>query len=356
MGKNVYLVVTDLHLFYKNLRNRKDYRNEMAMVLNELVKYGRYYKNLGFNVNMILLGDVFHSGYKAGVFNACYDNNFFVMWKNAFGNIYSVLGNHELSYYKDNPFYTLVTEIESKKVRTILNRVYNPVGSLNIIQVPDVLEDGEVVIHFNHFNTPVSKPWDGRCNIGLFHQDIVSEDIIQASRNKYGLVQYAPHPVDIEGSHILDGYNYCFFGHLHTIYGDFRTDSGVILSYLASLGRTNVTEVSDAFLTRKIPAICVNDGKLVEIHTNKIKLASRNASVLEDSVKKDHAVAEVQKEQKLIRSFTMGSDDPVKNVIMNLSENAMASEIFAELLNNAIDKYHQELSLELQTVLQKEIV
>lgn len=103
------------------------------------------------------------------------------MWANTFGEIYSVIGNHELSYYSSNPFYTLVSDIESDKVQSILNRVWQPVGSAGVIKVVDSLEDGEVLFHFNHFGTTIAKPVVGKHNIGLFHQDIVNSEILNNS-------------------------------------------------------------------------------------------------------------------------------------------------------------------------------
>lgn len=103
MGRNAYLIVTDLHFSYKNLRNRYDYRAEVLDACKFIINLAADYKRKGYTITLLLLGDVFHRSY-SDVFNACTDNNFFYMWANTFGEIYSVIGNHELSYYSSNPF------------------------------------------------------------------------------------------------------------------------------------------------------------------------------------------------------------------------------------------------------------
>lgn len=353
MAKNAYLVVSDLHLSYKNLRSRYDYRAELKAVLDKMIEIASQYKQQGYNVKLLLLGDVFHRSYN-DVFNACNDNNFFYMWATYFGEIYSVIGNHELSYYSSNPFYTLVSSIDSEKVQNLMNRVWQPVGSTGVIKVVDQLEDGNVLFHFNHFGTGISQAVPGKTNIGLFHQDLVSDSVLNTVNAKYGLESYVT-AIDTEGRHLFSNYKFCFFGHMHTVYGTYLDNSGTMLCYLASLGRTNVNEVSDKFLERDIPVICVEDGELSGAFDNKFNLLSRKESVKEDAVTKNKEVAAAQKERKLIKNSLSFSEDPVKNVMANLSDNSLASSIFESLLTSTIDSYGADLLQQMHNVLSKTI-
>ena len=131
MAKSAYLIVSDLHDFYKNLENRVDYVGEIEFVKEHILEVGLKYRNLGYEVNIILLGDVFHRAYQ-DVNAAVISNNFWVISKKLFKHIYCVIGNHETSYYSNNPFYTLVSEIKSKKMQTVLNKVYTPRGLDNV--------------------------------------------------------------------------------------------------------------------------------------------------------------------------------------------------------------------------------
>lgn len=354
MAKTAYLIASDLHLNYKNLRNRINYRDEVMVACKKLISIGTEYKNKGYRVVLLLLGDVFNRSYN-DIFNACTDNNFFYVWNLKFGEIYSVLGNHELSYYSANPFYTLLSNIESEKVRGILNKVWEPVGSSGVIHVVDRLDDGNVSFLFNHYGTGIATTVDGNTNIGLFHQDIVCSEVVQASSMNYDTTTYGV-PVDIEGSRILDNYDYCFFGHMHTVYGTYRTGSGTILCYLASLGRTNVNEINNKFLQRNIPVICVEDGNLAGAYDNFFDLPSWEASVKEDKIAESKQKAEVEKERKIIKTGVSLSDDSIQNVLTDLASNELASSVFRDLLSQQIDSYGAALLKEMNEVLLKQLV
>ena len=338
MEKSVYLIASDLHFSYKNLRSRKNYRDEMTDVKMQMIRTAADYKKQGYSVKLILLGDVFHNSYN-DVFNACVDNNFFFLWNEAFGEIYSVLGNHELTYYSCNPFYTLVSCINSVKISNILNNVWTPLGAANIIQIVDKLEAGNVAFHFNHYGTPYDRdfPKEDKIHVGLFHQNLVSGEIVTCMEQQLGKQLYEK-TVDIEGFKMLNEYDYCFFGHMHSIYGTFRTDYGTTLCYLASLGRTNVTEVNDNFLHRKLPGIVIHDSKFVRIDDNEFMLKSREESVNDKNVKAVADDYKVQVERKKLKDIRLTRENPVDDVRMALGVHPGAYDVFESLLKNSQDE------------------
>lgn len=171
-----------------------------------------------YEVNIILLGDVFHRAYQ-DVNAAVISNNFWVISKKLFKHIYCVIGNHETSYYSNNPFYTLVSEIKSKKMQTVLNKVYTPRGLDNVFEVVDAVEDGDVVFHFNHYGCSISHAVDRKVNIGLYHQDILNSEILKLMQATYNNDVYAPRLLDFDKLDIFDGFTYNFFGHMHQVYG-----------------------------------------------------------------------------------------------------------------------------------------
>lgn len=59
MGRNAYLIVTDLHFSYKNLRNRYDYRAEVLDACKFIINLAADYKRKGYTITLLLLGDVF---------------------------------------------------------------------------------------------------------------------------------------------------------------------------------------------------------------------------------------------------------------------------------------------------------
>lgn len=218
MANNAYLIISDLHDFYKNIENRINYVKEIDVVKQKILEIGIKYREAGWNVNAILLGDVFHRAYQSVDF-AILANNYWMLAKKLFTDIYCVLGNHETTYYASNPFYTLVNSIESEKVRKILNKVWQPRGLENIFRVVDTVVDGNVILHFNHYGTPISRAIPEKVNIGLYHQDIINSEIRDLMTTTYSNDLYYCRPINFDNTDIFDGFAYNFFGHMHKVYG-----------------------------------------------------------------------------------------------------------------------------------------
>lgn len=349
MAKTAYLLVSDLHMHVKQKDNRYDYAAEIDDVCSKLVKIGMRYKEAGYTVIMLLLGDVFDRSYN-DVFGAVQGNNFFVMWSMLFGKIYACMGNHEFSFYRSNPFYTLVTNIESEKVSRKMNNVWAPMGVLPIIRVIDQLQDGEVNFYFNHYGTPISTPTTEGVNIGLFHQDLACKQVLQDMRAKFGESAFGIE-IRLEDYSFFNVYNYCFFGHNHKIYGTWQTDSGCYLSYLASLGRPNVTEVNDQMLERDIPAILVNDGEFEHAENNKIMLMSRSECVKEEVVTKQQEAYAIRKEFVQAKTHFVGNQEPLQNLKTYYCDNPYMLAIMEGILNSGVDSIAMELKHKVSTEL-----
>lgn len=340
MGRTVYLIITDLHLGNLVTATRRNYRNEVAVVEAQLIKIAARYKQQGYNVVALMLGDIFHNSYK-DVTEALTDKDFIGLWRLKVGEIYTVMGNHEFTYYKANPFYSTLSRIEAESVSRILNKVWTPLGMSNTIRVVDRLEDGDVVFHFNHYGIDVLEPEAGKTNIGLFHQDLVDYQIVhqireENNRNFFGKA------TELEQNGTLRGYQYCFFGHIHTIYGVWKAGD-VYLHYLASLGRTNEGEVRDDFLERNVPGVIVEDGKFVEVEDNFIQLATREETIQEELVRRNHKKYEEQKEVRMLRHYAPLGDDPMENLREIFREEPGVLQIMEEL--RSADEDQRFLSL-----------
>lgn len=341
MAKNAYMIVSDLHLYFKNISSRVDYVEEMKQVRMKMIDTASKYLKAGYDkVILLLLGDVFHRGYNK-VEQAVYDSNFFTLWREKIGECYSVIGNHELTYSKENPFFSLVSSIESDKIKKITNRVWTPKGLLPIINVVDVLQDGEVTFYFNHYNCPISLP-DSKISIGLFHQDIVCSEIVASAKQQLGSEVFAE-TIDFDNAEFFNGYDYCFFGHMHKIYGTWELGNGTTLCYLASLGRTNVGEVNDNFLERSLPVVKVIDGQFQGIDDNKITLAGFSECVNEQIVKEKSEQYELTKAKKQARKYAPLDDNPLDSLFAYYLEDPYSTKVIKELLSNPVDSIGQVL-------------
>lgn len=340
--KNVYLIVSDIHDNYCNAENRIDYVKEIDMVREKLINLGLMYKEKADNVYLMLLGDVFKGSYNEPD-SAVLINNFWYISTQLFSKIYSVLGNHETSFYSCNPFFTLVSEIQSEKVKKILNKNWQPKGLRNIFNVVDIVEDGNVLFHFNHYDTPISRAVPGKTNIALYHQDIVNQEILDLMQINFQTQIYQKRLVNFDNVDIFDGFSYNFFGHLHKVYGTFECithkQEKTILCYLASLGRPNVTEVNDSFLERDIPAVIVNNGELECVESNKFNLMSRKECVLENVVAIQQKNYEDIKAKKAIKDYVPCNDDPVLNIKSCEVLTEKDKLIFSDLLDSQTDRF-----------------
>ena len=347
MSKTAYLIISDLHFSYKNLTARFDYNAEIDDVLKTIIDTGLRYKELGYKVHLIFLGDVAHNSFKSQQ-SAIYFNNIFVYLSRIFDDMSLVAGNHEFSYYKDNPFWSLFNTMGSTKVSRLLNKSWQPKGFLQLANIRDTLEDGEVIFHFNHYGTEINRHKRDKINIGLFHQDIICKAIVEDMTINLGMDIFESKPVYFDKTNILTGYDYCFFGHLHKVYGKWvytNDDNGykTTLYYLASLGRTNQTEVQNNFLERNIPAIIINNGKLEKVEDNKFNLKPREKCVKEDIVALNQAKYLRTKDLKNVHKYLPSNDDPIENLKIALSEDNERLLLFEQYLTDDTIKYEHDI-------------
>jgi hypothetical protein len=336
-----------------NIQARYDYRKEINQAFEQLVKVIVKYKKIGVKVHLIWMGDIFHGSYK-DVFEATAANNLIIRIKQAVDEMYGVMGNHEFSFYKDNPFWTLISEMKSLKVRKMLNRIWQPRGTMDVLNVVDEIVDGEVRFIFNHFGTGVERPQvDGTINIGLFHQDLYAKAIAEDMHITKGMDIFEHAPLYFDKSTVLHGYDYAFFGHMHKLYGQWdyvcdKTEYLTRLWYLASLGRTNHTEVNNLYLERNIPAILVTDGKLVEVQDNKFNLMTREECVNEESVVVNQEIRKKTIEKKEFATYVPVVDDPIENIRIGLMQQPAFLTLFDELLGNSHSNAELEVLKQLE--------
>lgn len=251
--KNVYLVLTDLHLDFQKA-NRIDYFGEIIDALSQVMSIANKYREQGYTVTLLLLGDVF-DGSVSNPSEAMHATEIFRFFCTQFSKVYSVVGNHEITYAKDNPFWFLVNSVDDIELSGI-RRYIQPRGMNNTISVPSQVVDGEVAFYFNHYGIPAKVPNEGSIRIGLFHQNVGSNDICKM----WGTFD------DVEEAAYVQAYNYSFFGHMHLARGEYflnesHTCKGI---WLGTIGRTKVTEVLDENLDVTVPVIIVEDGVFKE--------------------------------------------------------------------------------------------
>lgn len=262
--KNAYLLVTDLHCDVEKA-NRVDYFGECLKALQDIMSIADKYRSQGYSVNLILLGDVFDAGLTNSD-DAMQFMEVFYFFCSVFDHVWSVVGNHEISYAKNNPFWFLVSSLQDEGLQR-LKRFIQPRGLTGRIIVPATVVDGEVAFYFNHFGAIAKVPDEGVVRIGLFHQNVGSNDICKM----WGTFD------NVEEAAYVQAYHYSFFGHMHLAKGSYwlneaHTCKGV---WLGTIGRSKENEVIDDSLEVIVPVVLVDGGVFTGIEDNTIVLASR---------------------------------------------------------------------------------
>lgn len=265
---NVYLVVTDLHCDVEKA-NRVDYFGEILKSLQDIMGIADKYRSTGASVNLVFLGDVFDAGL-SNPMDAMQLMEVFYFFCSIFDNVWSVVGNHEVSFARNNPFWFLVSDLQDESLKG-LKRFIQPRGLTGRIVVPGTVVDGDTVLYFNHHGTQAKVPTEGKVRVGLFHQNVGSNDICKM----WGTFD------DVEEASYVQGYHYSFFGHMHLAKGSYWLNDAHTCKgeWLGTIGRTNVDEVLDDFLDVNIPAIVVEDGVFRAIEDNTITLLPRASTI-----------------------------------------------------------------------------
>ena len=127
LGKNAYLVVTDLHISYQDKPNRFSYKDELKVVLDKIRNSLVQLKNEGYTVVLIFLGDLFDRSFRS-VKQALVAQSQIYDLASCADYTYTLVGNHEFTYSTNNPFWSLVDEISSYRVMNRGGRNWKSIG------------------------------------------------------------------------------------------------------------------------------------------------------------------------------------------------------------------------------------
>lgn len=308
------------------------------MVFDQLLKNAAEASEKGYRNILIILGDFYDRGFSdAG--DAMMALEFARMAFSNFDKVFAVVGNHELTYYKNNPFWFLVSGISDNDLLREYTKIKQPKGFLDSITVTDKHIDGEVAFIFNHYGTRI-KQVEPQCkvNIGLFHQNIASHEIPDV----WG--EY----IDIEKSQLFDDYTYMFLGHIHSneYYGRYKLASGTIAYYLSSVVRASVSEIDDNYLIRNIPIVYVEDGKFTRVEDKEFRLLKRSECVIEEIVKANKAARDALKKRKEIFNTELTGSSLYEIALTNakLAGVDMLLEMFLKKNNEVLAEYKMLLA------------
>lgn len=267
------LVIPEPHISCTNINGRQDYVGEIKNYMNEVLTAVIDETDI---TNVMFVGDIFNKGFKdidEYMYWVDWFNNLNNILTSRNGKVYSVVGNHELSFSRNNPFWRL-TSLEDNGFKTNFNwsnKAVQPKGNKSIISVCDVVDVSDKVTVFlchyeaiqyckNVVEEHIKQYGGSKQRICLCHNSIISSTIANVLKKNYGrdpLTHYIKHE-NIESLDFFHLFDVVYNGHMHKAFSNFtltNEENGkeTRLFYLGSLGRTNSEEVNDADLVRMIP-------------------------------------------------------------------------------------------------------
>lgn len=345
------LIIPDLHDWFKNINSIKSMIEDLAKYKQEILEYCKTLKN----PVVIFAGDIFHREVK--MTDDAYNLQQFYGELNSIckKRVFSVVGNHELSYQANNLFWNIAM---------VVSDIFPPKDSRTpLLYVTDELLIGSSLFHFGHYSrigyTSEIKDKTVEDEFLITHNALLTSEISQALKedseefsDKYlhglGLFDTGAIPAS-------DKLRAIFVGHMHLAHNTYQIKETVgninydfILQYMASIGRTNAAEFTDD-LIRELPTVHIRDGKFQNITNYKLELVAREFAVNEMVVQKNKESYKRQQRNNEIRhaeiSFPNGLLPAITDFIRATNPMLESTMIYAQSgtvpleVSNVLSKY-----------------
>lgn len=299
---NKYLIVPDLHIWYKNITCRKDYLGEIEEALNAIYMF---IENDSTINNVILSGDIYHRGFNdldSSRPIKKYWSELKHLLNSRKGELYAVIGNHEFSFSRNNPFW-LQDDV--------------------LFKTPEDIVDNGIHFYLESYHSKKSiREFRNNviADICVTHNEVLPPEMADYVRKESGRRIYTSKKCAGFSRYDVKA---LFVGHMHQIVDTFMVnDEGknFEVQYLGSIGRTSVEEVSNDFRYRSLPIVEVgidkdgNKGEgLFNITQMPLELREYHETVISEQVEKNRKIRDNQKEIRELKLQRV-TDDPVEEI------------------------------------------
>lgn len=333
------IIIPEQHLWGKNITTIPKMCEDNEVIIDKLYSIIKECEN----PVIIFDGDIWHQGvrYTSEVLSLL--KYPITLDKITNGKVYSVIGNHELTYNKNNIFWS----ISDVNTSFCSSRVENP-----LIKSVDELILGDTVFIFGHYNRSLRgyKPSidDYKHAVLITHNEVLNDelkDALKANQPEFNTT-FIKGSIDdfVPKIHDLD---YVFVGHMHQAHGkyQFKQDGyDFIIHYLASLGRTNHKEFTPD-IKREIPIFRIRNGELTSLDYKEIVLSERYISVDEEQVKLNQEAYNRNKEIRTLRDTKTYNYDTIKGLKDSFNLNPRACGLIDCALENRLPKEIEDLMI-----------
>ena len=330
-----YLVIPDLHLRSKQQGNRKNLLHKYNGFLEDIITLITTSKAIH---GVILLGDIWDRGVEGKFSDLIKPIALFQQISNLTnGNLYTMFGNHEDTYAKDNPFYSFV-QLPPELEHHLRIKKEAPMFVLPVIKAPMQLTHGSGTIWFNHFDKvekryKVDTNLHPVTNIGLYHDDLITtESKAKLYHHRVG------HGIDIN-SDIFENIDWAICGHNHQPIEEIKLNNR-IGTLVTTPGTPIQNRIDEVHTTVKIPIIEFHESKVLNKHLT-YSLGNIQETIVEDKLKeKKKVMRKALKSYKLTLKKTSLEDCLLKvetreiaQIIQTPERVFYSEELFQELTN-----------------------
>ena len=305
-----YLVIPDLHLLQIEPNNRNNIMiSRQLQLMDELVELIKINKVTG----VIFTGDIADRGYKKCGFD--YQSLVISKIKNISkaveGNCFSVFGNHELTYYKDNIFYSVASIDNDVIERQIIGKkVPNLIEPY--IKTPSVIDFGDLKIYLVHYDKDkMYKILDeSRQAVAIYHDDFIS---LESSEILYH--HSVGNGINILNTNVFNNIDWAIMGHIHIPINQFKinNDRMTVVDTPGSIIPRTITEKHNKV---NLPVICIDNYGFHREYLN-FNIGDFDETINHEIVKKQqqqYVMSKVIKETKSIVSYDKGFEELLQTV------------------------------------------
>ncbi len=295
-------VITDIHIPHKERKNRKSLIDNAFQVLDEYTELVKLCKCDA----IIHTGDFANQGWDSVSTEFVCEvgkrlHDWYTITK---GNLYSVLGNHEVTYRRNNIFYAFASrdsEIIQKQVAnfTVPKLIYP------FIKTPSVIEGNGVKIYLMHFD-PDAKyhimDTDDDYHIGIYHTDLVTfESKQKLYHHKIG------EGIRVTDSNIFENVDWAIGGHIHTPLETITLDNKrhTVLDIPGSMLANTIDELHGKV---KLPFICIDENNKVYKEYVEFITGDSKGTLKQEVIQEEKHKQQVRKLIKEEVKVDMGSD------------------------------------------------
>ena len=345
------VIIPEQHLWNKAITSVPTMLQDNEEIIQEIYRIVDSLRN----PVVIFDGDIWHRGVPNTDQSLKLMSYPIMLHKKTNGRVFSVVGNHEITYKKNNIFWG-VTNIQSPYILSTMRNISPQVESL--ITVVDELCVGDLAVVFGHYgrlflDDNLDLPEEIEHSVYITHNSFGNSEVFGILNSKeQDLRTEFMNVTSMNDRGVLpptDTLENVYVGHMHKAHGVFRVtenfngkDYSFVLRYLASLGRTSHAEYTDD-VVREIPILEVRNGKYIGERLETITLKERKVTVDEETVAINREKYDREVEIRDLRRVKVYSNNLLNSIEERLTLNTSLTEVLGYARSGEMPDFIQNI-------------